>query len=80
LQRDFGEIRKELIVDTLKNVSTWTTRACDWYNSERRIIFATKSKKDRANWIKFFKKHAIVKPYNQPELEEINNISRITDL
>ncbi|MFS8160378.1 MAG: hypothetical protein ACMG6E_09275, partial [Candidatus Roizmanbacteria bacterium] len=33
----------------------WSIRSGDWYNSERRIIFAARTKKERSKWIKFFK-------------------------
>ena len=31
---------------------TWKNREKDWYNAERRFIFATQTKKDRKEWIK----------------------------
>jgi hypothetical protein len=33
----------------------WSIRSGDWYNSERRIIFAARTKKERSKWLKFFK-------------------------
>ncbi len=37
------------------NKNTWTTRANDWYNGERRIIFATKTDAECQKWMKYFK-------------------------
>jgi hypothetical protein len=62
IQKDFGEKPRDMHINTVGNVSSWTTRAVDWYNSERRIIFAAKSEEERDNWIQYFKKYAIVKP------------------
>ena len=34
-----------------KEAATWKNRVKDWYNAERRFIFATKTEKDRKRWI-----------------------------
>ena len=34
----------------------WSIRNGDWYNSERRIIFAARTKKERKQWLKYFEK------------------------
>lgn len=61
LEKKFGVKRKNNGQKFIKNnVSAWTNRTYDWYNSERRIIFATTSEEQRDNWIKFFQEKAIV--------------------
>ena len=35
-----------------KDAATWKNREKDWYNAERRFIFATKTKKERDVWLK----------------------------
>ena len=42
-----------------KKYAQWSTRVFDWYNSERRIIFACTSEKERMKWIKYFRERAI---------------------
>ena len=32
--------------------ATWKNREKDWYNAERRFIFATNTKAERKEWIK----------------------------
>lgn len=65
-------------MNSINKVASWTTRACDWYNSERRIIFATKSEKERRKWIKYFRTFAIEKPKpvviakNETEISDFN--------
>jgi hypothetical protein len=39
----------------LNSYKIWSIRSGDWYNSERRVIFATKTKKERTKWIKYFR-------------------------
>lgn len=63
INRNFGEKRPDMVMNSLNKVAAWTTRACDWYNSERRIIFACKSEKQRKKWIKYFKQYALEKPF-----------------
>ncbi len=55
LDREFGEkdaspIKKQM------SYKIWSIRSNDWYNSERRIIFAARTKKERSKWLKFFNK------------------------
>ena len=72
LHREFGEKQKDITSNTIGKVSGWTTRTVDWYNSERRIIFATKSEQDRENWIKYFKTYAIAKIQRQNDFRFTN--------
>jgi len=47
--KDFGEKKGEK--DWKGKSTTWQNREIDWYNAERRFIFATKNKKQRDKWI-----------------------------
>ena len=50
LQKKFGDY----VEQGKKSVSAvkWSTRNVDWYNSERRFIFACKSKEQRKKWMR----------------------------
>ena len=41
--REFGEKRVDIKTNALNSARAWSTRIQDWYNSERRVIFATTS-------------------------------------
>jgi hypothetical protein len=47
IKKKFGLKKKEGMKYIKNNASAWTNRAMDWYNSERRIIFATYSEIER---------------------------------
>ena len=34
-----------------KDAATWKNRQSDWYNAERRFIFACKTEKERNKWV-----------------------------
>lgn len=57
IEREFGQ-KKESVNKNLQSYKIWSVRSNDWYNSERRIIFATRTKKERGKWLKFFTKAA----------------------
>ena len=67
IEKDFG-VKRDSLRFIKTNVSAWTSRSQDWYNSERRIIFATTSEAQRDQWIKFFREKAVVKPINKTYL------------
>lgn len=52
----------------LNGYKQWTVRAGDWYNSERRIIFATRTKKEKQKWLQYFKKET-----KQMKMEDLKN-------
>jgi len=54
LEREFGE-KQESPMKNLNHYKVWSVRSGDWYNSERRMIFATRSRKERNRWLKHFK-------------------------
>ena len=37
----------------------WSSRNVDWYNSERRFIFACKSKEQRRKWMRLLRDYCI---------------------
>ena len=43
LEKDFGDKKFNVNIDYITNASSWTNRTIDWYNSERRLVFATTS-------------------------------------
>ena len=43
---------------TAKNEQTWSNREADWYNAERRLIFACESKEEALRWMHAIKKAA----------------------
>jgi hypothetical protein len=42
-----------------KESMTWKNRERDWYNTERRFIFACKTQKQADRWINTFNKQAV---------------------
>eukprot|EP00347_Sterkiella_histriomuscorum_P022149 403331507 len=69
LNKQFGEKQQGTDFKFIQNnVSAWSSRQQDWYNSERRIIFATTSEFDRQQWIKYFKGQIVYKPKNNKKL------------
>ena len=45
--KDFGKQDKNG-----RESMTWKNREIDWYNTERRFIFACRSKNERRSWIR----------------------------
>ena len=56
-------IRAKYLVDTNdgKEAATWANREKDWYNAERRFIFACSTRKERDKWIELIIKDKINK-------------------
>ena len=44
-QKEFGAIEKG------GHPNTWTNRERDWYNAERRFVFAARTAKERNWWV-----------------------------
>ena len=44
-----------------KEAATWANREKDWYNAERRFIFACNTRKERDKWIELIIKDKINK-------------------
>ena len=59
-------------------MAAWSTRVMDWYNSERRIIFACTSEKDRNRWVNYFREKAMQTKFKYPGLESDNDIDSIS--
>ena len=55
VNKEFGVKREENHKYIMTNMGSWTNRTVDWYNSERRIIFATTSEAARDKWMRYFK-------------------------
>ena len=55
LNKEFGMAKDKEV----NRCSAWSTRVFDWYNSERRIIFACTSEKERSKWINYFRENAM---------------------
>ena len=48
----FKEItQKEFGTMTGEHANTWTNRERDWYNAERRFVFAARTAKERDWWV-----------------------------
>ena len=50
--KEFGDVRSTKLRTSLM---TWSNRENEWYNSERRMIFACASDADRKKWIQYFR-------------------------
>ena len=62
-----------------KEAATWKNREKDWYNAERRFIFATKTRKERDVWLKHINKNACMasnKQIMEAKIQEKSSTSK----
>ncbi|CDW87864.1 UNKNOWN [Stylonychia lemnae] len=65
LEKNFGDRKRNINIDFITNASSWTNRAIDWYNSERRLVFATTSEEQREAWMGYFKGKQFIESVNK---------------
>ena len=67
MEREFG-VKIDKANKNLNGYKVLSVRSGDWYNSERRIIFATRTKREKLKWMRYFNKETL-----KMKIEEIKN-------